>query len=297
MKFRPKNLQQALLLVFVLCNSLITNAQSDLTLWYKKPARNWNEALPIGNGRLGAMIFGGAKEELIQLNEATLWSGGPVNTNPNPFASQYLPEIRKALFNEEYEKAEELTKKMQGLFTESYEPLGDLTLKYALNGEPTEYYRDLDISSAIATTRFKINGIEFTREQFVSAVDQVMIIRLTSSQKGALNFFVGTSSPLYFKNQPIGDNEVAMKGRAPSHTDPSYLQTMEQSVIYNDPTNCNGMRFELRVRAKVVEGKVISNEAGLKISDASEVLLFLSAATSYNGFDKCPVSEGKDESK
>src|SRR6187455_3038717 len=106
-------------------------AQSDLKLWYKQPARNWNEALPIGNGRLGAMIFGRAKEELIQLNEATLWSGGPVNTNPNPHAPQYLTEIRKALFNGEYEKAEELTKKMQGPFTESYEPLGDLTLNYS----------------------------------------------------------------------------------------------------------------------------------------------------------------------
>ena len=297
MRLSSKMLMKNLFLVFSLSFTLSLNAQSDLKLWYKQPARNWNEALPIGNGRLGAMIFSGAKEELIQLNEATLWSGGPINIDPNPFASQYLPEIRKALFNEEYEKAEELTKKMQGLFTESYEPLGDLTLKYVLNGEPTDYYRDLDIASAIATTRFKINDIEFTREQFVSAVDQVMIIRLTSSQKGALNFSVGTSSPLYYRNQTIGDSEVAMKGRAPSHTDPSYLQSMEQSIIYNDPTNCKGMRFELRVRAKAVDGKVISNESGLQITDASEVLLFLSAATSYNGYDKCPVSEGKDESK
>lgn len=285
------------LFVLVFCSATNVFAQSDLKLWYTKPARNWNEALPIGNGRLGAMIFGGAKEELIQLNEATLWSGGPVNTNPNPFAAQYLPEIRKALFNEEYETAEELTKKMQGLFTESYEPLGDLTLHYTLNGEPTDYYRDLDISSAIATTRFKINGIEFIREQFVSTPDQVMVIRITSSQKGALNFTVGTSSPLYFKNKSISNSEIAMKGKAPSHTDPSYLQTMEQPVVYNDPANCSGMRFELRVRAKNADGTVTSSESGLEIKDATEVVLFLSAATSYNGFDKCPVSDGNDESK
>ncbi len=292
-----KSLLKKSLFAFTLCVATSSFAQSDLKLWYKKPARNWNEALPIGNGRLGAMIFGGAKEELIQLNEATLWSGGPVNTNPNPFAAQYLPEIRKALFNEEYEKAEELTKKMQGLFTESYEPLGDLTLNYTLNGEPTDYYRDLDISSAIATTRFKTNGIEFTREQFASAADQVIVIRLTSSQKGALNFTVGTSSPLYFKNKSISNSEVAMKGRAPSHTDPSYVQTMEQAVVYSDPTNCRGMRFELRVRAKNTDGTVTNSESGLQINNATEVVLFLSAATSYNGFDKCPMSEGKDESK
>src|SRR6187402_3711643 len=145
-----KSLLNYFILISALCIATSSLAQSDLKLWYKKPAVNWNEALPIGNGRIGAMIFGGAKEELIQLNEATLWSGGPANRNPNPSAAQYLPEIRKALFNEEYAKAEELTKKMQGLFTESYEPLGDLRLNYTLNGEVTEYYRDLDISSAIA---------------------------------------------------------------------------------------------------------------------------------------------------
>ena len=121
--------------------SAVSHAQENLTLWYKQPARNWNEALPIGNGRLGAMVFGNATDEIIQLNEETLWSGGPVNTNPNPNAQQYLPEIRKALFNQEYAKAEELSKKMQGLFTESYEPLGDLKLKYQLNGEPTDGVR------------------------------------------------------------------------------------------------------------------------------------------------------------
>ena len=203
----------------------------------------------------------------------------------------------EALFNDEYEKAEELSKKMQGLFTESYEPLGDLTLKYNLTGEPTDYYRDLNISTAIATTRFKVNGVEYTREIFVSDPQQVMIIRLTASQKGALNFEVRTSSPLYFRNKVVSSNEIAMQGNAPSHTDPSYMQTMEQPVVYNDPTRCSGMRFDLRVRAKNVDGKVVSTDSGLQISDATEVLLFISAATSYNGFDKCPDKEGKDESK
>ncbi|HZI24811.1 MAG TPA: glycoside hydrolase family 95 protein, partial [Chryseolinea sp.] len=277
--------------------SAVSYAQENLTLWYKQPARNWNEALPIGNGRLGAMIFGNAIDEIIQLNEETLWSGGPVNTNPNPNAPQYLPEIRKALFNQEYAKAEELSKKMQGLFTESYEPLGDLKLKYQLNGEPTDYYRDLNISTAMATTRFKVRGVEYRRELFVSQPQQVLIIRVTTSQKGALNFDVKTSSPLYFRNKVISNAEMAMQGKAPSHTDPSYMQTMEQPVVYNDPTGCRGMRFDLRVRVKNLDGKVVSTDSGLQISDATEVLLFISAATSYNGFDKCPDSNGKNENK
>src|SRR6188768_2787312 len=107
----------------------------DLKLWYKQPARNWNEALPLGNGRLGAMVFGGTTEELIQLNEETLWSGGPTNSNANPNAPDYLPKIRQALAEENYPLAEELTKKLQGLFTESYEPLGNLVIKYNFQGE------------------------------------------------------------------------------------------------------------------------------------------------------------------
>ncbi|WP_276371215.1 glycoside hydrolase family 95 protein [Chryseolinea sp. H1M3-3] len=272
-------------------------AQDNLKLWYKQAARNWNEALPIGNGRVGAMVFGNAKEELIQLNEETLWSGGPVNTNPNPMATQYLSQIRTALFNEEFQKAEELAKKMHGLFTESFEPLGDLVIKHTFEGEPTDYYRDLNISTAIASTQFTANGIKFMREQFVSAPQQTMIIRLTASQKGALNFTIHPSSPLYHKNMVISKQEIATKGKAPSHTDPSYMQTMEQPVIYNDPTGCRGMRFEFRVRVKNIDGRVNSTDDGLQVSGASEVLLFVSAATSYNGFDKCPDKDGKDESK
>ena len=272
-------------------------AQSDLKLWYSKPARNWNEALPIGNGRLGAMVFGKAKEELIQLNEETLWSGGPVNSNPNPGAAKYLPKIREALFAENYKEAESLSKMMQGPFTESYEPLGDLILKYDFQGEATDYYRDLDIATAIATTRFKVNGVEYLREQFVSAPDQVIVIRLAASQKGALNFVASTQSPLVYRNTVVSQNEIAMLGQAPAHTDPSYLNTMEVPVIYNDPSKCRGMRFELRVRALHADGKVETDESGLHVTDATEVLLLLSAATSFNGFDKCPDREGKDESE
>src|SRR5687768_6072664 len=98
----------SLALLMLVLQGAATYGQSDLKLWYRQPARNWNEALPVGNGRLGAMVFGRVEEELIQLNEETLWSGGPVNTNPNPLAQKFLPQIREALFREDYESAEKL---------------------------------------------------------------------------------------------------------------------------------------------------------------------------------------------
>jgi len=272
-------------------------SQSDLKLWYNKPARNWNEALPVGNGRLGAMVFGRVEEELIQLNEETLWSGGPVNTNPNPLAVSYLPEIRKALMAENYEAAEKLASKMQGLFTESYEPLGDLIIKQTLSGEPVDYYRDLDISNAVSTTRFTVDGVAYRREVFVSAPDQVIVVRLSASKKNALNFTAKTQSPLFAKNSVISTSEIVMKGQAPSHTVPSYMQSMEIPVVYNDPSHCKGMRFELRVKAMSEDGKITTDDSGLHVTDATEVVLYLSAATSYNGFERCPDEDGKDESK
>jgi len=271
--------------------------QPDLKLWYEQPARNWNEALPVGNGRLGAMIFGRVDEELIQLNEETLWSGGPVNTNPNPLAIKFLPQIREALFAEDFEKAEKLAQQMQGLFTESYEPLGELVIKheFLVAAQPENYYRDLNISSAASTTRFTVNGVSYSREVFSSAPDQVIVIHLTASQKNSLSFSVTTRSSLLYSNSEEGGDEIIMTGKAPSHTDPSYMQTMEIPVVYNDPQKCRGMRFQVRVKAKSADGKITADERGLHIAGATEATLFLSAATSFNGFDKCPDSEGKDE--
>jgi alpha-L-fucosidase 2 len=287
----------SLLVLVLLCAA--TYGQSDLKLWYQQPARNWNEALPVGNGRLGAMVFGRVDEELIQLNEETLWSGGPVNTNPNPLAQKILPQIREALFREDYESAEKLTQQMQGLFTESYEPLGDLIIKhqFSSSSQPENYYRDLNISDATSTTRFTQGGVNYTREIFVSATDQVIVIHFIASQKNALRFSVSTTSPLFYKNGVVSQDEIVMKGKAPAHTDPSYMQTMEIPVVYNDPQQCRGMRFALNVKAITTDGEISADESGLRVSGATEATLIVSAATSFNGFDKCPDKDGKDETK
>ncbi len=161
-----------------------TFCQSPLTLWYSKPASTWTEALPVGNGRLGAMIFGNPSEELVQLNEATLWSGGPVVTNINPSSPQYLQPLREALFKNDYKLATALAKKMQGLFSESYMPMADLQLKQSLGNATAEnYYRDLNIADGIATTRFTANGTNFTREVFASSPDNSIIIRIRADKK------------------------------------------------------------------------------------------------------------------
>ena len=176
---------------FILIGLIVTNfysvsAQQNEKLWYKQPAKEWTEALPVGNGRLGAMIFGKVNEELIQLNESSLWSGGPVPKSINPDAPKFLPQIRDVLLNEEdYEKAEPLVKKIQGLYTESYMPLGDLLIKQKFKDTiASSYYRDLNLKNAVSTTRFTIEGTEYSRQVFSSAPDQVIVIRLSANKPG-----------------------------------------------------------------------------------------------------------------
>ncbi len=272
-------------------------AQSDLKLWYNKPAASWNEALPIGNGRLGAMIFGNVNDELIQLNEGTLWSGGPANTNANPLAPRFIRGIRAALVAGDYRAADSLAKKMQGPFTESFEPLGDINIKQEFKSQPTSYYRDLNIGTATTITRFTVDGIDYVREQFVSFPQQVMVMKLTASQLKALNFTIRASSPLFANAKISSSNEIIVNGRAPSHTDPSYMETLQTPVIYGDPSRCDGMRFQFRIKLQSTDGKVEATGDGLRISAASNAIVLVSAATSFNGFDKCPDKDGVDEDK
>ena len=209
------------LLTFLTISMLnIIHAQQSLKLWYNKPATQWVEALPLGNGRIGAMIFGGVEEELIQLNESTLYSGGPVKQSINPEAKQYLPAIRKALLQDgDYTKASELTKKMQGYFTESYLPMGDVIIRQQFNGKKAQgYYRDLDISKAVSSTHFTIDNVTYKREAFTSAPGNVMVIRITANAKSAIHFDVATRSQLHYTLSTTANNVYSARknGDAPS---------------------------------------------------------------------------------
>ena len=290
----PAFLWLACLPIMVFGQSSLKKEGASLKLWYNKSARNWNEALPIGNGRLGAMIFGGAAEEHLQLNEATLWSGGPANLDANPQARKYMGEIRAALFKEDYKLAESLTSRMQGLFTESYLPLGDVWIRQSFQGEVSDYRRELDIERAVARTTFRVGDASYTREYLATAADQVIAMRLASSEKGGLNFTVRVDSELQYEAAAAG-GEITITGRAPSHVDPSYLQTMEIPVVYNDVTGCKGMRYAWKLSVRSEDGNVTAADGALSVSNATEVVLYISAATSFNGYNKCPYSDGVDE--
>lgn len=261
-------------------------------LWYKKPAKLWTEALPLGNGRLGAMVFGNPGDELIQLNEATLWSGGPAKQNPNPGAFSYLEKVRSALFKGDYNLAHDLDKKMQGVYSESFLPLADLRIKQDVNTSKTNaYYRDLNIDDAVATTVYTINGVKYKREIFASAPDQVIVVRITASIPKQLNLKITASSQLRFKKELSENNLLILKGKAPSHVEPSYVDYKQEPIVYDDNDPCKGMRYELLTKAVSDDGKITADTSGITIKGASAVTLFLSAATSFNGYDKCPDND------
>ena len=285
--------------VFYILIPLCIAAQNNNTLWYRKPAAQWTEALPIGNGRLGAMIFGHISDELIQLNESTLWSGGPVKTHINPDAHTFLPKIREALLKEEdYNKAEELTKQMQGLYTESYLPMADIHIKQSMvEQQPSYYYRDLNIRDGLATTVFTVGGVTYKREMFASAPDQVIVIRLTADKSKQLTADINLNSLLHYRMEVSGNNQLLLKGKAPAHVDPNYYNVNKDPVIYDDTSSCNGMRFQVRINAVNMDGELRTDTNGIHVKAASELLLYISAATSFNGFDKCPDKDGKDENQ
>ena len=182
-------------------------------LWYNKPAHNFNEALPVGNGRIGAMIYGGVKNEYISLNENTLWSGGPDIKWNNPDAKKYLPLVREAALKGEYKRADSLCKFMQGPYTESYMPMADLNIVYKDIQDSSHYRRTLNLDSALATTTFKNKGIQYKRIVFASFPDSVIVIKNEADKKASLSFDILLKSKLHFKIKAINNNEIVLTGK------------------------------------------------------------------------------------
>lgn len=282
------------LISFILFSGTIFSQQTNqYKLWYTQPANQFEEALPLGNGRLGIMVYGGVKTERFSLNEETLWAGGPVNPDMNPNAKNYLQPVREALFNEDYKKADSLVRFMQGKYSESYAPLGNLFFDFNHGSEPTEYRRELDIQNAISKTTYQVNGTKYTRETFVSYPDQVVVIRFTAKGNDKLDFSCRFTSLLQYHTLRDGD-KLRMKGYAPIHAEPNYRGKMANAIVYD---SVNAMRFSSVLKILKTDGRQIFQDSTLKISNATEVILLLSIATSYNGFDKNPGTEGKNEVK
>lgn len=276
--------------------TLVSSAQvgkydPDLKLWYNKPASIWEEALPLGNGKTGAMVFGGVGTERYQLNDHTLWSGAPVPGN-NPAGPSVLPQVRKALFEGRYDSAATLWKKMQGPYSARYLTMGDLWLKHSLKDTtPSVYYRDLDLNNAVATTRYTINGVTYKREALISFPDKVMVIRITADKKGAISLSTALTSKLKFQTTAVADNYLVLRGKAPKYV--AHREYESKQVEYDEE---EGMNFEIHVKAVVQNGSVKRHNDQLLIEKADAVTLYLTAATSFNGFDKSPGLQGVDPS-
>ncbi len=261
-------------------------APDEAVLWYDRPAEQWVEALPVGNGRLGAMIFGGVENERLQLNEDTLWSGHPRDWN-NPGAKDVLPAVREAIFAGDYERADELAKGMQGIFTQSYQPMGDLRLNFEHEGEASDYRRDLDLDTAVASVSYRVGETNLHARVFASAPDQAIVLRLTADKPGQLNLSAQLDSKLRFTTE-VTARGLVMSGRCPSNVVPSYKPSDEPVTYADDPAEM-GMAFAVHVDVSAdANARLTSEDGALRVTDACEVTLVITAATGFNGFDQLP---------
>lgn len=279
------------LIIFLLLASScqFSFAQSN-TLWYNKPAEYFEETLVLGNGKNGASVFGGVGSDQIYLNDATLWAGEPVNPNMNPEAYKHIPEIREALFREDYRTADELNKKIQGKFSESYAPLGTMFIEFQHKGNCQNYRRELNISDAVATVDFELEGVQYSREYFISHPDKVMVIKLTCSKRGALSFGVKFKSLLKYL-YTSGDNVLQIDGYVPFHAAPSYWGKDSVPVRFDEN---RGTRFSTYFKIRNKGGKIIVSDSAIQVNNADEATILVSMATSFNGFDKDPAKNGLD---
>jgi len=266
-------------------------AQSNHVLWYSKPATYFEESLVLGNGKMGASVFGGLNRDQIYLNDATLWSGEPVPDHINPEAHTFLPSVREALKGDHYALADSLNHKLQGRFSQSYAPLGTLFLDFNHQDEAKNYRRELDLETAISTVRYEIQGIKYKREYFISYPDQVMVIRISSSKKGALDFGIRLSS-LLSREISTNLNILTLRGHAPVKAEPSYRGNLKDAVVF-DPTK--GTRFTSMVKIKTFDGHIEQKDSSLEVHEATEATLYISIATSFKGYNQNPVKQASPD--
>lgn len=279
-------------IIFCMTGSLASAQTVGLKLWYAKPATAWEEALPLGNAKTGAMVFGGVVTERFQLNDNTLWSGFP-NPGNNPDGKIFLPQVRKQVFAGNYDSATTLWRKMQGPYSARYLPLADLWLKFSYKDTtPIKYYRDLDLNNATATVKYTVDGITYTRETFISHPDMIMMIRITADKKASIHFTTSLTSKLRATTKTQGKDLLVLTGKAPKQVANRPSEAIQ--VGYDENPNGEGMKFV--VYAKIVNEGGVLHQTGdqLEVNNADAVTIYLSEATSFNGFDKSPGLAGKD---
>lgn len=310
-----KNILSVVAVVF--CNSIVFGqTPASLVMNYDQPAKIFEEAFPLGNGHLGATVYGGVSDDVIWLNEGTLWGKIGAENNPKTGGRAQLEKVRQALYAEDWETAASLVKDLQGPNVAAYLPMGCLHLRQTFGAEEnkglfydyhgqrngsaddsssgiTEYSRCLDLGRAIATASFTVDGVKYTREMFVSHPDRVFVIHLTSSEKGKLEFRLdGESMWDGCSVSSVSSNEFIVRGAVGWDMDTKWKEPF--SAHRKGPHGETGMRYEFRVRLVSCDGQAYSMP-GLHVSGASDAVILVSAATSYNGFDHRPDTEGRDE--
>lgn len=282
-------------LILCLLLPLAACTSASLTLHYDRPAESLDEALPLGNGRLGALVYGGTGEDRISLNDITLWTGEPDRGAAHPDlqdgvganAAETIPLIREALANGDYRAAERLQRQVQGHFSESYMPLGTLWIRHLDGGEISDYRRELDLSTAMARTSYFRDGRACETTYFVSAPDSVIVVRLRT--EGGLHVRIRLDSPLPH-TVSVRDGALVSDGYAAWHAYPGYYRSGEGQLLY-DPER--GIHFRTVLSVRQEGGSVRTEGSELVLDGCREATLLLVNATSFNGPDKDPVREGK----
>jgi alpha-L-fucosidase 2 len=255
-------------------------------LFYGQPAREWVEALPIGNGRLGAMVFGGVPAERLQLNEDTFWSGGPYDPTHDE-ALPHLPQVRQLLRDGRYKEAQELAdQKLMGRprHLQAYQPLGDLRIVMDGHEQPAEYRRELDLDRAVARVRYRVGATTFTRVAFSSAPDQQIVVRLAAEGPARLRFSVTLDSKHPFTLRPSPNGGLLMSGRWRGDLDKPE-DHLKLAHNLKARWHGEGLAYAVEVVAEASGGRVEADENGLRVVDAATVTLRLAAATSFRGRD------------
>ena len=264
-----------LILIFVAGFSQNTAAGRHL-LWYEKPATVWTEALPIGNSRLGAMVYGNPSMEQVQLNEETIWAGSP-NSNANPDALENIPKVRDLIFAGKYVEAQELANEKVISNTSHgmpYQPFGDLKISFPEHTEYTDYYRELDLDSAFTTVTYKVGNVTYKREYIASFTDQVITIRLTADQVNSLSFSAFLTSPHQDVKINTGRDFISLSG-----TSSSFEQVSGK------------VKFQGRISANVSNGKSAYHNGVLTVENADEAIIYISIATNFVNYSDISADE------
>lgn len=295
MKRNTNNCIHTFILMYMFLSSLTTWAEErnkNLKLNYDRPAEYFEETLVIGNGTMGAIVYGGTTRDVISLNDLTLWTGEPDREVTTPDAYKAIPKIREMLDKEDYRNADIEQRKVQGHYSENYQPLGQVTISYLdTSARISDYSRSLDISNAIAQTKYLRDNKPFSCEYFASAPDSVIVINLKSEKPEGIKAVISFDSQLPHATSAAG-NEISSEGYAAYHSYPSYYDDIKEKHLY-DPER--GIHFRTIIKVIADNGNIKSYPSGeLKIESAHEVRILIANATSFNGFDKDPVKEGKD---